>query len=248
VVAGGGGGGGVSGDPTCAAANGGQAGDSSVTGPGAGGAGTEDCASPGGAAGLGGVCPGDAGALGQGGDAPTSCDPGNSGAGGGGGYYGGGGDDGGQQGGGAGSSFWVPGATATSMTTDTTGVPEITITATTPAFPFTGFLSPVDNPPTINEVHAGQAIPIKFSLGSDQGLNILAVGYPSVQQVNCATGAPINSATETDTAGNSGLQDNGGGNYTYVWKTSKASAGTCQVFTLGLTDGTFHSADFQYAS
>jgi hypothetical protein len=31
-----------------------------------------------------------------------------------------------------------------------------------------------------------------------------------------------------------------------VWKTSKASAGTCQVFTLGLTDGTFHTADFQY--
>jgi len=132
----------------------------------------------------------------------------------------------------------VPSLNGSGSTTTTIGVPP---------FPFTGFFSPVDNPPTINEVHAGQAIPIKFSLGSDQGLNILAAGYPSVQQVSCATGAPINSATETDTAGNSGLQDNGDGTYTYVWKTSKASAGTCQVFTLGLTDGTFHTADFQYA-
>ncbi len=55
-----------------------------------------------------------------------------SGGGGGGGYYGGGSgsrpdlaDEGG--GGGAGSSYWVPGATDTSMSTDTTGTPEVVI-------------------------------------------------------------------------------------------------------------------------
>ena len=96
-------------------------------------------------------------------------------------------------------------------------------------------------------VAAGQAIPLQFQLGGNQGLNIIAAGYPTVQQVSCATGVPVNTATETDTAGNSGLQyDANTDTYTYVWKTSKASEGTCQVFTLGLTDGTFHTADFQY--
>jgi hypothetical protein len=267
VVAGGGAGGG-NGPGNCGSAPGGQAGTSSVAGPGAGGAGSGSCtANPGGDGGFGGTsggpggpggpgspgsgdCNGDAGALGQGGDAPASCDPYNTGGGGGGGYYGGGGGgDGGigaGGGGGGGSSYWAPGATDASMTPDTTGTPQITISWTL-AYPFTGFFSPVDNPPTINVVEAGQAIPIQFSLGSNLGLNIIAAGYPTAQQVSCATGVPVNTGTETDTSGNSGLQyDAGTDTYTYVWKTSKASAGTCQVFTLGLTDGTFHTADFQY--
>lgn len=50
----------------------------------------------------------------------------------------------------------------------------------------------------------------------------------------------------TDTADGSGLQyDPGSSTYTYVWKTSKAWTGTCQQFTLQLTDGTTHTADFQ---
>ena len=50
------------------------------------------------------------------------------------------------------------------------------------------------------------------------------------------------------TAGASGLQDDLGTNsYTYVWKTSKAAAGTCQIFTLVLTDGSNHTANFRYA-
>jgi hypothetical protein len=50
----------------------------------------------------------------------------------------------------------------------------------------------------------------------------------------------------TDTAGGSGLQyDPGTGTYTYVWKTSKSWAGTCQQFDLRLTDGTDHTANFQ---
>lgn len=114
-------------------------------------------------------------------------------------------------------------------------------------YPFSGFLAPVDNPPTVNMVHAGQAIPIKFSLGGNFGLGIIAAGYPTAQQVNCTSGAPVNTTTETDTAGNSGLQYDATTNtYTYVWKTAKASAGTCQVFTLGLNDGTTYTANFQY--
>ena len=40
-------------------------------------------------------------------------------------------------------------------------------------FDFTGFLRPVDNPPAVNVVNAGQAVPVKFSLSGNQGLGCL---------------------------------------------------------------------------
>src|SRR5258707_13233200 len=45
-------------------------------------------------------------------------------------------------------------------------------------YDFTGFFSPVNNPPTLNSVVAGRAIPVKFSLSGDKGLNIFAVNSP----------------------------------------------------------------------
>jgi hypothetical protein len=72
-------------------------------------------------------------------------------------------------------------------------------------------------------------------------------GSPTATQVNCSSGAPVNPATMTDTAGGSGPQfDSSTGTYTYVWKTSKAWAGTCQQFSLTLNDGTSHTAVFQF--
>jgi YVTN family beta-propeller protein len=123
----------------------------------------------------------------------------------------------------------------------------IAIPAPAPAvtFPFTGFFQPVDNPPTINSTTAGQGIPVKFSLGGDRGLNILAAGSPSSQQATCGSGTvdPI----ETTTTSNSGLTYNSvSGQYTYVWKTDKAWKGTCRTFHLKLTDGTNHTANFQF--
>jgi hypothetical protein len=38
---------------------------------------------------------------------------------------------------------------------------------------FTGFFSPVNNPPTLNTVQAGKAVPVKFSLSGDKGLKYL---------------------------------------------------------------------------
>ena len=164
----------------------------------------------------------------------------------------------------AASSFTVNSDTSITATAPAaTSVGPVDVTVTTPAgtsaasagdrysyiYAFTGFLAPVGNPPAINLVNAGQAIPIQFSLGGDFGLGILAAGSPTVQQISCATGVPVNTSTETDTAGSSGLQYNATtGTYTYVWKTSKASRGTCQVFTLGLNDGTVHTANFQYVN
>jgi hypothetical protein len=143
VVAGGGGGGIVGGGPPGA---GGSAGSPLVSGPGAGAA-----APPGGAGGDGGFggmsggaggssdqCSGNPGALGQGGTGSTNCSPDLSGGGGGAGYYGGGAggfsadSTGTIGGGGAGSSFWIIGATGTSMSEDSTGTPSVTISYTAP--------------------------------------------------------------------------------------------------------------------
>ncbi len=136
VVAGGGGGAGSGGctpDGLPFYGIGGTAGDTTVTGPGNGGVDDLTCGAGqnGGNGGFGGSHGGSTGgALGEGGDGvngSTVCTGCVGGAGGGGGYWGGGGGDP-DHGGGAGSSFWVAGATSTSMSEDTTGTPTVEIT------------------------------------------------------------------------------------------------------------------------
>jgi hypothetical protein len=118
----------------------------------------------------------------------------------------------------------------------------------TSVFAWSGFYSPVRNLPALNAVQAGRAVPLKFSLGSDEGLDILAAGYPHSVPVNCAapadaTGVPI----ATSAAGGSGLSYDAAANqYTYVWKTSRLWAGSCRRLVVGLTDGTTHSALFRF--
>jgi hypothetical protein len=119
----------------------------------------------------------------------------------------------------------------------------------TVAYNWTGFFQPVDNLPVVNTVNAGQAIPVKFSLGGNYGLNIFAPGYPASQQVSCggSGGSSTSPIEETVTAGNSSLQyDPGTQRYIYVWKTDKAWAGTCRQLLVKLIDGTEHIALFQF--
>jgi len=112
-------------------------------------------------------------------------------------------------------------------------------------YDFAGFFQPVDNLPTLNLVKAGQGVPVKFSLGGDQGLDILASGSPTSWQIACDGSAPVD-AIETVTLGNSGLSYNAlTDTYTYVWKTNKAWAGTCRQLRVTLADGTVHAANFQ---
>ena len=82
------------------------------------------------------------------------------------------------------------------------------------------------DPPTVNPENAGRAIPINFSLGGNQGLDVIVRGYPTVTQVDCNSEAPIGTPMEAATAGNSGLgYDSSSDTYTFVWKTSKSMAG-----------------------
>lgn len=114
-------------------------------------------------------------------------------------------------------------------------------------FNFSGFLQPVDNLPALNQIKAGQAIPVKFSLGGDQGLNILASGSPSSVKIVCDGSAAIDVIEQTVTAGSSSLSyDATTDIYTYVWKTEKSWVGTCRQLTVTLTDGTVHEAHFKF--
>jgi uncharacterized repeat protein (TIGR03803 family) len=110
-----------------------------------------------------------------------------------------------------------------------------------------GFLPPVQNPPTYNSAKAGATVPVKFSLGGNQGLDIFMSGYPMSQPISCSTGVPYGTAQSTTSPGNSGLQyDPTADQYTYTWKTDKTWAGTCREIILGLKDGSQHYAYFTF--
>ena len=126
-------------------------------------------------------------------------------------------------------------------------------------FPFDGFFSPVDNMPKVNQVKAGSAIPIKFSLGGDYGMSIFAAGYPKSYGVpaGLCSAAPgnINLITEADlldagvgtvNPGGSSLSYSGGNQqYNYVWKTEK-SWSKCRLFIIEFADGTTQGALFNF--
>ena len=113
-------------------------------------------------------------------------------------------------------------------------------------FPFGGFLQPVDNLPALNKANAGSAIPVKFSLGGDRGLGVLA-GAPTSAGIACALGQTPDPIEQTASVGRSGLTyDAATDTYTYAWVTDKAWASSCRRLTVRLSDGTEHQADFQF--
>jgi hypothetical protein len=148
-----------------------------------------------------------------------------------------------------------------SVDTNTVGFYALTYTVSDPSghsdtktrtvqvlpYNFTGFFSPIGNLPTLNEMKAGQAAPVKFSLGGNQGLNIFAAGSPSSIQISCSTSDPIAPVAQTETAGNSSLTyDPTSDQYKYVWKTESSWTNTCRQLTVTLKDGTVHQANFKF--
>ncbi|HEX5832091.1 MAG TPA: PxKF domain-containing protein [Gemmatimonadaceae bacterium] len=115
-------------------------------------------------------------------------------------------------------------------------------------FPWTGFFRPIDNLPAVNVVKAGSAIPVKFSLGGDRGLGIMAGGYPKTTMMACEPGAPEEAVEETVTAGGSSLTyDPVADQYVYVWKTENVWVTQCRKLIVRLIDGTEHVAQFRFA-
>jgi hypothetical protein len=116
-----------------------------------------------------------------------------------------------------------------------------------PVYDFSGFFAPVDNPDVMNRIQAGSAVPVKFGLAGDQGLDIFAEGYPRSRLIGCDSAAPVDNIEQTVSAGESGLTyDATADQYTYVWKTSKAWGATCRQLVAKLDDGTVHQANFRF--
>ena len=96
------------------------------------------------------------------------------------------------------------------LDTGTVGTKSVTCTATDNAgntssatasysvvYAWTGFFQPVDNLPVLNQVKAGAGVSVKFSLAGDQGLNILAAGSPTSQEMTCDGSALVTDIEET---------------------------------------------------
>ncbi len=113
-------------------------------------------------------------------------------------------------------------------------------------YDFDGFFSPVDNPDVLNRVKAGSAIPLKFSLGGDHGLDIFdeagGSGSPSSRPISCDPTDPTDTLEQTVSTNSSGLTyDAATDLYTYVWKTRKDWTG-CRQLVLRLDDGKEYTA------
>jgi hypothetical protein len=119
-------------------------------------------------------------------------------------------------------------------------------------YDYSGFFQPVDNPGleppfVVNVIRAGRGVAMKFGLSGNQGLNIFAPSYPKSQQITCDTAGLLDDIEETITVGSSSLSyDPATDQYSYIWKTNTAWAGTCRQFILRLNDGTEHIAYFQF--
>ena len=114
-------------------------------------------------------------------------------------------------------------------------------------YEFAGFYRPIDMGGVFNVAKAGSAIPVKFSLGGDQGLDVIAAGYPKVTSVSCPSSASLDVIEETATTTTSGLKyDPVADQYNYTWKTVSTFAGSCKMLTVKLTDGTSHTALFKF--
>ena len=146
----------------------------------------------------------------------------------------------------SGSTFHVGTTAVTCSVTDAAGNTATSTFDVIVSYAFTGFFRPVDNLPTLNVVKAGQAIPVKFSLGGNQGMAIFATGYPRAVMMSCS-GTVQDSIEETVTAGGSSLQyDATSGQYIYVWKSDKSWAGSCRQLQLKFADGSTQAANFSF--
>jgi len=112
---------------------------------------------------------------------------------------------------------------------------------------FTGFFAPVNNPPVVNAVKAGQTVPVKFSLGGDHGLDVLQGGAATSVAISCDAGAVLDPVELTVTSPGASVfaYDPLTGQYQFNWKTDKGWAGGCRRLLVRLDDGSVHTADFR---
>ena len=129
--------------------------------------------------------------------------------------------------------------------TETLCSSEVSVSVEAP-YDFHGFFQPIDMD-KLNTVRAGSAIPVKFSLSGDQGLDIFAAGSPASVAIGCEADEPADAIEQTVTSGRSALSyDATSDQYVYGWKTDKAWSNTCRQLVVTLNDGSIHTAEFKF--
>jgi hypothetical protein len=124
---------------------------------------------------------------------------------------------------------------------------QLGLSLTLRIYDFNGFFAPVENPPVFNQFKAGRAVPIKFSLNGDRGMDIFAAGYPQSEEISCEAADTVNNVKDTLNDNTSSLSyDSIVKQYNYVWKTEKSWSGTCRQLTIVLTDGQPHLLNFMF--
>jgi hypothetical protein len=145
----------------------------------------------------------------------------------------------------SGSSFNVGTTTVTATANDGHGNTASCTFNVTVLYDFTGFFSPVSNPPVVNSVNAGRAIPVKFSLSGNKGLNIFAPDSPSSTPFTCGDTTTVDVSQTVDATANSINYDASSDQYNFVWKTESSWAGQCRTLSVTLNDGSTHTALFK---
>lgn len=110
-------------------------------------------------------------------------------------------------------------------------------------FALTGPFQPVDPAPTVNTAKAGSAIPVKFKLGGDKGLDVLVAGYPKSGAASCGGAATDEIEEMVSSAASALTYDIVSGQYSYKWKTTTAMKG-CRDLILKFKDGSSITAAF----
>lgn len=114
-------------------------------------------------------------------------------------------------------------------------------------WPKSGFESPVVNPPGFSTRKAGSVAPIKFSLGSDRGLEIFAAGFPVSVEIPCGSNPEMESGDPIAMPSRKGLTYNAAtGLYEMRWATSKGWKGTCRQLVVAFADGDVLRANFNF--
>jgi hypothetical protein len=116
-------------------------------------------------------------------------------------------------------------------------------------FVFVGFQPPVDAPPTLNTVNAGNTVPVKWSLANAAGTvyaNLNAVQSLSSKQIRCPNANTDPAGQDVPIGTTDILKITNGTTFQFNWKTSTSFAGTCRRFFIHLSDGSTPYADFKF--
>ncbi|MDQ4044151.1 MAG: delta-60 repeat domain-containing protein, partial [Chloroflexota bacterium] len=112
---------------------------------------------------------------------------------------------------------------------------------------FSGFYAPVDNPPAVNDVTAGQVVPVRWRLTDYVGR---AVADPASFIQVTTVGGPCDDGTSgiavEGSRRSASLRTSGAGSWAFNWATPSAYAGHCRVMALELADGSVWTATFAF--